>query len=781
METTYNLAEREAHWRKYWEEKQIYRFHENSSRPIFSIDTPPPYISADFMHAGHIYGYAIAEFVARYKRMCGYEVFYPMGFDDNGFPTEKFVEKKYKIDKNKITRPEFVKLCLEETKRGGAMFRDMWERVGISVDWTKVYSTISPLSQQISQKNFLELYKKGEVVRREDPFYWCTDCQTSVAIADLEEMEEDVPLNYINFIGADGQKLLVATTRPELLPACVALFVNSSDTRYKKLIGTKVRVPIFDYQVPVLADDEVDPEFGTGLMMVCTWGDQDDVMRWRTHKLETRIVFDKYGKMNAQAGEYTGMKLVAARKKIIEDLRASGILEKQEITHRIVKVHERCNTKIEFVVSKQWFVRLIDKKEILLKRGAELNWHPKRMQRAYDDWVSSIKWDWCISRDRYYGIPIPVWYCETCEHVIVPEESALPVDPTTAKAPVEVCPECKGITIRPETNVMDTWMTSSVSPRIIQALVANEAIKRKLYPCTLRPQGSEIIRTWLFYSVVQAEMYSQSVPFKDVMINGMAVDSNGIKLSKRLNNFVPGNKLLEQYGADPIRYWATGATLGETIRINEDEIKKGKRTVTKIFNAAKFASLHLTDNIKNPAELAPEDQWILAKTNETIEKVTKSFEQYEYFPARQAVDNLFWHDFTDNYIEFVKHRLYDKENPTRDAARWTLKTVLKNILKLYAPILPFITEEIYQELYASEDSAVSLHLTSWPEPFSTVTAPVAFEAVLGAVEEIRKFKADKKLSPAAEVAEYHLSQKVENIFLPFLQKVFHIREITDGK
>jgi len=669
MQENYNIKQREQHWREHWEKNKTYKFNPKSKKPVFSVDTPPPYVSALHLHAGHIMSYAQAEFIVRFKRMQGFNVFYPMGFDDNGLPTERYVEKKYNIDKSKISRKDFVRLCLQETKLGAENYKHLWNLLGISIDWDQTYSTINKHCQKISQKSFLDLYKKKLIYRDEKPMLWCPQCETAIAQADLEDKPAKGMLNFIEF----DKNLIIATTRPELLKACVALFYNPLDKQYQNI--KEAKVPIFNHAVPILQDKSIDPKFGTGLMMVCTWGDAEDIKKWQEHRLETRAVFTEKTKPE---------EILQKRKQILEKLKSEDLLKKQELIDHVVNTHERCGTPAEFVLTKQWFIKLLDYKKDFIKRGKELEWFPEFMQKRYLDWVKNLKWDWCISRQRYYGVPFPVYYDKSGKPVLA-KKSDLPIDPIDIKKP--------GLT--PEKDVMDTWATSALTPEIIGK-----------FPKTLRPQGFDIIRTWLFYTIVKAHYHHNALPFKHVMISGHGLDEQGRKISKKLGNYKDPEKLVDQYGADALRYWATGARLGQNMRFSEKEIKKGKRTVIKIFNASRFVLMHLEkfkpDKIFKPNKT--QDKKIIKNLQETIKQATDYFEKYEYFKARNAIDNFFWNEFCSNYIELSKKRT-DQDNKN------CLYFVLINILKLYAPILPFITEEIWHAL----GNKNSIHLNGWPE------------------------------------------------------------------
>lgn len=783
----YNFDEREKHWQDFWDSEKIYQFDENSDKEIYSVDTPPPYVSAEHLHAGHIMSYSQAEFVVRFKRMQGYNVFYPMGFDDNGLPTERYVEKKYKIKKSKINRDEFIDLCLKETEKGAQNYRELWTKLGISVDWSKTYSTINQHSRKISQWSFIDLYQKKKVKRKEEPIYWCPRCQTALAQAELDDKSEKSILNYINFKGPRDEELTIATTRPELLPACVALFVNPKDKRYKNIISKQAEVPLFKHKVEIMAEDSVDMEYGTGLMMVCTWGDSEDVRKWKEHKLGTRQVIDEKGIMTENAGKFQGLTLIKAREEIVKDLNNKKLLIKQDNVEHVMNVHDRCDTPAEFIISKQWFIDILGEKEKLLQLGKDLNWFPQSMFSRYRDWVESLKWDWCISRDRYYGVPFPVWYCKDCEAEILPDIGDLPIDPTLDK-PNNKC-KCGSNKFIPESHVMDTWMTSSLTPLIASKLVDKESVQEKLYPMSLRPQAFEIIRTWLFYTVVKSYYHYNKLPFKDVMISGHGLDNKGKKISKSLGNFKDPNNILKQYGADALRYWTTGAKLGENMRYNEKEIQKGKRTVTKLWNAAKFAFMHLENYYpKQDNKFEAADIWILNKANRVIDDSTKYYEQYSYSKARTLIDDFFWKNFADNYMEFIKYRLYSEEKEmeeSKQAAKYTLYNIILILIKLYAPILPYITEEIYQAYFKDIEKNKSIHISVWPKQNKdwklNINQEKEFNQVLDIVEEIRKYKSEKQISMGKEIDSYTIKNKnIPNMkYKKFIENVLRIKKITN--
>lgn len=783
MSNKYDIKEREQYWRKFWQDKEIYKFNPKSRKPFYSVDTPPPYVSADHLHVGHIMSYSQAEFVVRYKRMKGYEVFYPMGFDDNGLPTERFVEKKHNINKNDISRTEFIKKCLKETKIGSQTYKNLWQLMGISVDWSKLYSTIDEHSRRVSQWSFLDLYKKHKMIRKDGPTYWCTTCQTAIAQADLEDKEEEGLFNYITFKSAKGsKKFTIATTRPELLPACVALFVHPDDKKYKEFVGTKVLVPLSDHEVPILADEDVDINFGTGIMMVCTWGDGDDVKKCKRHNLDIRAILEPDGKFNKLAGKFAGLYIKQARKQIIAELKEKKILQKQEELTHVLNVHERCGTPVEFVKTKQWFIDVLSSKDELIKQADKMTWYPEFMKQRYFDWVKALKWDWCISRQRYYGVPFPVWYCRDCGEIILPNEKDLPVDPLNSQPEINKCPKCGCTKFIPEKDVMDTWMTSSCSPLIVAKLIKDKKIQNKLYPNSLRPQAFEIIRTWLFYTIVKSFYHFKGIPFKDIMISGHGLDEKGQKISKRLNNFRPPEEIIEQYGADALRYWATGATLGENLRYSEDEVKKGKRTVTKLCNAAQFCFSHFKDANCSKFSLRglrSEDKWILHHLNETIKKTDRYFESYQYSKVKNEIDGFFWNLFCDNYLEFIKHRLY--QDTPDEKAKMVLYRVLLGIIKMYAPIIPYVTEEIYHLYFDRFEKVKSIHLSEWPKITKNLKFGEKeineFNRVVDVIREIRKHKSSKQISLGATIDKFKPSIRIPEKYFDFIKSAGRVDKI----
>jgi len=779
----YDPSQAEPRLRKLWEDWGIYKFDPDDPRPIYSVDTPPPYVSSAHLHVGHAMSYSQAEFVVRYKRMRGFSVFYPMGFDDNGLPTERYVENKYKINKHEIKRPDFVELCLKETKLGAQTYRELWEALAISVDWSLLYSTIDPRSQRTSQTSFVDLYEKGMIERRDEPIQWCYHCGTSLAQADVEIDEQPSQLNDIVFKGEDGRDLIIATTRPELIPACVALYVNPDDERYTDLVGKKAIVPLFDYSVPILASPAVDMTFGTGLMMVCTWGDNDDVMKWKEDKLDTRVVFDERGHLNELAGPFAGLYMKKGRKAIIEALKEKGLLLKAEPLSHNVGVHERCGHTVEFNHSPQWFIKLLGHKDDYLRRAGEVEWYPPFMKVRYDDWVNGLKWDWCISRQRYYGVPFPLWYCESCGEPLVAPREMLPVDPTQTPPPEgSKCAKCGSEKFVGEQDVMDTWMTSSLTPLINSLWAFDDPRHDRIYPMDVRVQAFEIIRTWLFYTVLKSHHHTDTLPWKQVMISGWGLDEKGKKMSKRAGNFVDPMSVINKYSADALRYWSAGATLGNDLRYNERDVADGKRLMTKLWNAIRFVGTYLVDEQNERRELTPGeptvvDRWILSRFNRVSKQSSEYLDAYEYSLALKSAERFFFAEFCDNYLEIIKDRFWNPERFTAgqvEAARHTLFTVGYGVLKLLAPFIPYITEEIYQIVFKQYGGPESIHVDDWPECDKAMLDEKAEQLgklLVAILTGARRWKTDQAVHQGHPLASLHVtcSDKLKDDLAPVLE------------
>ncbi len=780
-EETNPMKDIEEKWKKYWEEEGIYKFNQKTRKKIYSVDTPPPTVSGR-MHIGHAFSYSQSDFIVRFKRMMGNEVFYPFGTDDNGLPTERLVEKSKGVHAKDMPRKEFIKLCMEFLKEEIPKFIQDWKNIGISCDWNMKYSTIDDNSRKVAQWSFLDLYKKNRMYRKDAPAMWCPECRTGVAQVEVQDKEIDSFFNDILF-KTGKEDLKIATTRPELLPACVAVFYHPEDKRYKKYQGKKAKVPLMDFEVPILEDKRVDMKKGTGIVMCCTFGDQTDMEWQKAYNLPIKIAISENGEMLPIAGKYKGMKIKEARKEIIKDLKEAGLLTNQTPIKHFVNVHERCGTEIEFVKSKQWFVKYLDLKEDLLKWGAELNWHPLFMKNRYDNWVKGLQWDWLISNQRYFGVPFPVWYCEKCGEVILAKESQLPVDPIKDKPPVSKCPKCKSEKIIPETDILNTWFTSSMSPKLAVENVKDEETKKKLFPMSLRPQAHEIISFWLFNTVVKSRLHFKKNPWKDVAISGF-VTMKGEKMSKSKGNVISPQEVMEKFGADALRYWAASSKLGEDFDYQEKDLVTGKKLITKLINASRFIFMNLKDyKGEKPKKLEATDELFLNELNKLIEGVTEDFENYEYSLAKQKVDQFFWRDFCDNYLEIVKKRVYNGKGNEKISAQYALYNSLLTILKLFAPIIPFITEEIYQNNFKTFEKTKSIHICEWPKYQKKKKIDEnEWNLMLEVISKIRQEKSNAKKPMNAQIIltitkEDNSSLK---LFLEDLKSVANASEIKEG-
>lgn len=772
----YDAFEIESKWRELWEKNRTYGYDPQSEKPLYSVDTPPPTVSGT-LHMGHIFSYTHTDFQIRYFRMNGRNIYYPMGFDDNGLPSEILTEKHLNIKAEDLPRNEFVKKCHETCSKYEEVYENLWKTMALSVDWNETYTTIDDKTRRISQRSFLELLKNGRIYYGEEPVMWCRKCGTAISQAEIEEKNFDSKFNDLIFRVEGLNDLVIATTRPELLPSCVAVFVHPDDERYGKYVGKTAEVPVFGQKVTIFEDPAVEKEKGTGAVMCCTFGDRQDIEWWKNRKLPLSISIDEKGCMNEKAREFKDLEIGEARKKIIEEAGKRGFLVSQRNISHLVNTHERCSTPIEFLSKKQWFLKVMDIKEELIARADEINWYPKFMKNRYTDWVKNLAWDWCLSRQRYFGVPIPVWHCAGCGAFITPEDSDLPVDPTVDNHSIDKCPVCSGYNIRPETDVLDTWATSSMTPQINSRWKENDE-RKSLYPMDLRPQAHDIIRTWTFYTIVKSHLHHDSIPWKNVVISGFVTipsqDSQNVnvkggkktfkseKLSKSKHGDIASpEKLLEKYGADVIRFWAAGASPGMDLQLkNNDEIDYGKKVTTKIWNAFKFISLHLEGYDRRiPSHLETMDKFILSRLSKTVEKATEYFNSYDFRLARNVTVEFFWKDFCDNYLEIAKDRLYNPQTRGLDktfSAKWTMLETGRTVLSLFAPFLPYITEEIFSSLFRNENSPESIHLSPWaksPDIDFDETVTESGELFFTLLAQTREYRGSKGMSQKEEIGK----------------------------
>lgn len=784
----YDAKTSEAELRQRWQELGIYHFDPTSTAPVYAVDTPPPTVSGH-LHIGHIYSYSHADFIARYRRMQGDNVYYPMGFDDNGLPTERLVEKLLGHRAADIGRAAFTAECLNRSTAMEEEYRTLWQHLALSVDWRYTYRTIEERSRRIAQWSFLDLYQKGLAYRQQAPTLWCPECQTAIAQAEVDDLTRPSAFVTLAFTLANGERLPIATTRPELLPACVAIFVHPDDTRYHDLIGQMVTVPYSGHQAPLLADTGADPTKGTGAVMCCTFGDVADIGWWRTYQLPLRIILDKQGRLTPAAGELAGATIPAARAAMIEALTAQGLLLARQPITQTVRVHERCDTPVETLVTPQWYVRILDHKAELLAAGEQIEWHPPHMQAIYRSWVENLAWDWCISRQRYFGVPIPVWYCSDCGAVLLPTADQLPLDPTAA-APAQPC-TCGSRAFTPDHDVFDTWATSSVSPQIAGRWQDDDGLSAQLFPMALRPQAHEIIRTWAFYTIVKSLYHFGRLPWQHAFISGWGLAPKGAgKISKsRGGGPLPPLAALERYTADGVRYWAASTAPGKDALISEEKMQAGAKLVTKLWNVARFSQPFIMEVAKGqtvataPSAFSPADRWLLARVRQLVQRVTAAFARYDYAAANHELENFFWTELTDNYLEMAKLRLYRDTSRYHTGAQIALRQTLLIFLKLYAPILPYVTEAIYQVLFATDEGGTSIHRSPWPE--APAGAEQADEAALAVGETliqiataVRRYKGEAQLALGTELSLLALATPDANLAATLTDATEDLQSIT---
>jgi valyl-tRNA synthetase len=819
----YVPKEVEDKWRARWQEMGIYRWDPARNRnETFIVDSPPPTVSGS-LHVGHVFSYTHQDLIARQRRMTGMNIFYPMGWDDNGLPTERRVQNFFNVrcdpylpyqpdfkpqgdqkgSPQMISRPNFIELCRQLTQLDEKAFQELWQQLGLSIDWQQEYATIDAHCRRTSQFSFLKLLEDGHAYAVEAPTLWDVDFHTAVAQAEVEDRMLPGVFAHIRFGVEGGGSFILATTRPELLPACVAVVAHPEDARYQPLFGKRAITPLFRVPVPILPDARASMEKGTGILMVCTFGDATDVEWWRQFTLPLRQVIGKDGRLisvhfgtlgwesidpdaaNAFYGTLQGKNVQQARVAVTELLRdenggalpglGAPLTEESSPVEHAVKFYEKGERPLEFISTRQWFVRLLDKKQELLEQGARIQWHPPFMRSRYENWVEGLNLDWCISRQRYFGVPFPVWYpldsqSQPCyDRPILPDLAQLPVDPLAQPAPGfdEVARgQPNGFIGDPD--VMDTWATSSLTPQIMSHWVDDPERHQKLFPMDIRPQSHEIIRTWAFYTIVKAYLHERTVPWHNVIISGWILDPDRKKMSKSRGNVVTPSHLLEQYSSDAVRYWTARARLGVDTAYDEAVFGNGRRLVIKLFNAAKFVAGHLSGQdltALTPLQITePLDQSFVARLRETVRCAGEAFEIFEFAGALQVSEDFFWADLCDNYLELVKVRSYGAEwTPGKRSALATLKLALSLQLRLFAPYLPFVTEEVWSWLFATpEGRERSVHTSAWPtvEELRGVALPVEEDPYGAAVEvlrEVRRMKSEAKVSMKTPVQRLEIT------------------------
>jgi len=818
----------ETKWKLAWEEAGVYRFAGAPSRDqVFSIDTPPPTVSGS-LHVGHVFSYTHTDVIARFQRMRGKAVFYPMGWDDNGLPTERRVQNYYGVRCDpslpydpgfqppekpgktaiSVSRPNFIELCERLTHEDEKVFEALWQHLGLSVDWSRTYATIGKPAQRVSQTAFLRLLARGAAYQLEAPTLWDVDFKTAVAQAELEDREQAGAYHRLRFAAEGGGHIDIETTRPELLPACVALVAHPDDTRYQPFFGTSVWTPLFGVPVPVRAHALADPEKGSGIAMICTFGDLTDVVWWRELSLPVRAIVQPNGtrrpvtfgsdewpsraaaQAQAQYDQLASLSVSKARTKIVELLAASDELigDPRPITHP-VKFFEKGDRPLEIVTSRQWFIKTMDFKDALLARGRELKWHPDYMQHRFDNWVNGLAGDWCISRQRFFGVPFPVWYPMRADGTvdyarpIAAEEARLPVDPSTdvpAGYTAEQRNQPGGFIGDPD--IMDTWATSSLTPQIAGGWLDDPALFASVFPMDVRPQAHDIIRTWLFDTVLRAELGHGSLPWANTAISGWVLDPDRKKMSKSKGNVVTPMGLLEEHGADGVRYWAASGRPGTDTAFDPAQMKVGRRLAMKLLNAARFALLQAEPR---GAITEPLDRGMLTALARLVDESTGHLDAYDYARVLERVEAFFW-SFCDDYLELVKSRRYgDFGAEGAASANSAMLVALSTMLRLFAPFLPFVTEEVWSWWQPG-----SVHRAPWPTGAEVLhhiggadeTAAMVLSSTQGALADVRRIKAIEKRPVKAVITKAVLPLTLEALrpATRDFQAAAHVRDLQFG-
>ncbi len=812
----------EKKWQQFWEQKNIFAFDEkDDTKEVYSIDTPPPTLSGK-MHLGHAFSFSQQDFIARYKKLAGFNVYYPFGTDDNGLATEKLVQKHRKVNLRKLPRDEAIKICLEYLEEERPKFIQDWKNIGMSCDFNKCYSTIDDYSRKISQKSFLDLSKKKLVYRKEGPVVWDRVFQTAIAQAELEDKKRTSFLNYIKakFQDEENTYAIYATTRPELLYASVGVSIEAKgkyvkikvgdefwitgattlkekfkDFDYevieeisgKDLEGRKVQIPISNNIISLGDDISVKADYGTGIVYYCTYGGVECI-EWMTRhpNVEVIDILTTDGRLKENCGKYVGQLCEEARKEIVKDLELTKQLIMREQVDQIVNVGERSGVEVEIIVSKQWYVKYLDRKEEFLEASQELNIMPSHMRHRLDNWIKGLNWDWGFSRQRHYGIPIPVWYDKEGK-IYYADESQLPVDPTKDR-PLSAP---KDIELIPELDVLDTWFTSSSTPFLATELLKGTKAhsEGKLFPMALRPQAHDIINFWLFYTMAKTRLlHDRTNPWKDVTISGFVLDPKGNKMSKSKGNVIAPQEVVEKFSADAIRYWAATSKLGEDLPYQEKDVKTGQKFVNKLWNASKFSCMHLEDFELTAEQTVTQtfDHWLLTKLQKTIQDATVQFDNYEYAKAKATIEKFFWQDFCDQYLEIIKDRLYKPEergDSERRSAQLALRESLYAVVKMMAPITPHITEEVYQLFFKKSEKYESVHASPWPttkmENIDS-SCEEKGDMAIDVINAIRKYKSTNQLSLKEELTSITLESSHQENFkgtIDDLKSVLHVKDI----
>ncbi|QXJ29703.1 Valyl-tRNA synthetase [Saccharolobus shibatae B12] len=701
----YNPKEIEEKWQKIWlsEEywRDVFRFRdEDDKSPRFVIDTPPPFTSGE-LHMGHAYWVTIADTIGRFKRLEGYNVLLPQGWDTQGLPTELKVQ--YRLGIPKDNRQLFLQKCIEWTEDMIKKMKEAMIRLGYRPEWERFeYKTYEPKYRKIIQKSLIDMYKTKLIEMREGPVIWCPKCETALAQSEVGYLEKDGILAYIKFPLKEGGEIIIATTRPELLAATQAVAVNPNDERYKSFVGKTAIVPVFNIEVKIISDSDVEKEFGTGAVMISTYGDPQDIKWQLKYNLPTRVIVDEKGRMINTNGILDGLKIEQARNKMIEILKTKGYLVNVEkIKHNVLSHVERsdCLSPVEFLVKKQIYIKVLDKKQKLLEEYKKMKFKPARMSYYLEDWIKSIEWDWNITRQRIYGTPLPFWYCEN-GHLTPAREENLPIDPIKTSPPSEKCPLC-GLQLKPVTDVADVWIDSSVTVLFLTKFYEDKNVFNKTFPASLRLQGTDIIRTWLFYTFFRTLMLANNIPFTTVLVNGQVLGPDGTRMSKSKGNVVSPLDRVDEFGADAIRMALLDASIGDDFPFKWDIVKGKRMLLQKLWNASRLVYPFIANQrLDKPESLHIVDKWILQEHKKFVIKAINAYENYDFYLVLQELYSYFWEIIADEYLEMIKHRLFEDDK----SAKYTIQRIIRDIIVLLHPIAPHITEEIYSRLFGYKKS-----------------------------------------------------------------------------
>ncbi len=751
----------EEKWQQHWQKSGAYIFSDDGKKPLFVIDTPPPYTNG-VLHMGHVADYSYIDTIARYKRMKGFNVYYPQGWDTMGFPTERTVEKKYGKG---LPDQEFLKKCENLSNENLSAMRTEMLRMGYSMDMSHEYITMLKSYTAKVQLSLLMMHEKGLVYRGRHAVYWCPYCRTAIAREETEEKEEKTSLNYITFALSDRSgSITIATTRPEMLHACVVVAVNPNDERNKQYIGKKAALPLFGKEVEVIGDADVEIGFGTGAEMICTFGDKKDLVLFHRHKLNEVQAIDEKGRL-VNADKYNGLSLSEARGAILGDLKQLGLLIKKDEMLHMIKVHDRCDNPIELLSSTQWFIRITDFAEQIKKQADSIKWIPEFTKRYLHDWADYIDWDWVISRERKFDTPLPFWYCEECGEIIPAKKEALPVDPRNGQAPVDKCPKCGGHVVG-ATQTCDVWIDSAITPLVIAGWP--EGNFERFFPADLRVNATEIIRTWDFYTIFQTWALTGKIPFKQIFVHGLILAPDNKKMSKSLGNVIGPEELIQKYSADSIRMWSvlSGAE-GKDRALLFNDVKYAYSFIVKLFNSFEFISKAIEGFEGNFEEdaLSAFDSYILSRLNSIIKNVDMSYGAFNFFTAANEIINFYWHEFCDYYIEEVKHIVYGKDKNRKMAVQHVLAEVAEATLKMLAPIIPHATEELYTKM-----KKASVHVQEFPKGDESLINAKADEEgayLNGIISAVRKERTKNSLA---------LNYPLTAITINMPEKYYHLVE-----